>query len=60
MRGGDRGRVSVGFLCGFDVFFLKRWINPLGGLVRSLRYVAFWLKVEGEDVALAGLESLKA
>lgn len=42
------------------MFFLKRWMNPLGGPVASLRYVAFWVRVEGEDVAMAGLESLKA
>lgn len=42
------------------MFFLKRWMNPLGGLVGSLRYVAFWLRIEGDDVAMAGLESLKA
>ena len=35
-------------------------MNPLGWLGGSLRYVAFWLKAEGEDVAMAELESLKA
>ncbi len=42
------------------MFFLKRWMKTLGGPVASLRYVAFWLRVEGKDVAMAGLERLKA